>query len=162
MIAGVIARLSRECEDDLVFVDVDCLVARNLDEAFERPEPFDVGLTARDNPVSPINNGVMYVPARGRSGALSFFRAALMRCRNHWGGDQEAISEVAKPILPDNTMEMRAGARVLFLPIKKYAVVPKTEGVRHEIGPFVVHFKGEKKDWMGTYAEKFILNGEPA
>lgn len=159
LLVGIIRRLSSGLESDIVFVDADCLIAKRLDRAFG---DFDLGLTARDDPISPINNGAMYVPQQGASSALSFFLSALDRCGDHWGGDQEAISEVASPIAAIGSTVDRAGARVKFLDIRTHAVVPKMKGVFHQSKPYIVHFKGEAKHWMKTYAAKFILQSEAA
>lgn len=159
LLVGMVRRLEMPVESDLVLVDADCLVARSLDEAFVGAD-FDLGLTARNDPVSPINNGAMYVPHGGARKALGFFLAALDRCGDHWGGDQEAISQVATPVGQVDSIAERAGASIKFLDILTHAVVPKTKGVKHERGPYVVHFKGETKDWAETYARKFILAGE--
>ena len=153
-------------ERPAVFVDADCLITRALDEAFDGT--FDLGLTHRDDATSPINNGAMYVAPGNRDGVLRFFRGALAVCGEHWGGDQEAISAMAAPVptisLDKETrkhaptiIEDRDGLRIGFLNGLDYNVSPKEEGVRHARNPFVVHFKGDTKGWMKTYAEKFVL-----
>lgn len=138
----------------VVLVDVDCLVNRGLYEVFEMRD-FDIALTARDNKVSPINNGAMYVAVGAKRFALKFFNMALAQCEDHWGGDQEAISRVAAPVPRDPTTEYRHGGRVRFLPMLRYNTIPKGEGeVHRKNDPFIIHFKGvECKPWMATYAK---------
>lgn len=161
MIVGVIARLSAPVQSDLLFVDVDCLIANRLEPAFAAAS-FDLGLTSRDNEVAPINNGAMYVPKHGAMRAKEFFLAALDRCQDHWGGDQEAISQVALPISEVGSIAERGGARVKFLDIRKHAVNPQEKGIFHQGKPYVIHFKGETKAWMKHYAARFILQDEAA
>lgn len=166
-LAGQVAYLEQWSGDHpAVLVDADCLIARALDPAFDGS--FELGLTHRDDPRSPINNGAMYVGPGNKDGVLRFFRGALAICCDHWGGDQEAISTIAAPVpkLAEDKetrkhaatiLEERDGLRIGFLNGLIYNVSPKQEGKPHRRNPFVVHFKGETKAWMKTYAEKFVL-----
>lgn len=158
MIAGVIKRLEMPVSSNLVFVDLDVLIARGLDQAFTGD--YDLGLTHRVNPISPINNGVMYIQQGAQKVVADFFRKALAIVGTHWGGDQEAISQIAAPVpQADNVVKGRFGARVKFFNMKHYAAVPKVRGVKHSHLPYAIHFKGETKPWMEEYATKFILSG---
>jgi hypothetical protein len=87
-LAGQIAWLSSAQAKDCatLLVDADCLVARSLSPLFDGAEDFDLGLTPRADPVAPINNGAMYIPRGSAEAVLPFFRAALERCAEHWGG----------------------------------------------------------------------------
>lgn len=155
MIAGVVARLSLPSEH-LLFVDADVLVGRELDSAFSGA--FDLGLTRRDDVRSPINNGSMYVHARGRAFALAFFERALARCGTHWGADQEAISAEAAPVpKEDGLVQTRPGGQIGFLSMRDYSCVPKTRGLEHSTQPYTIHFKGESKDWAADYADLYLL-----
>lgn len=158
MIAGVLARLTMApIHDDLLFVDVDVLIAREPDPAFNRT--FDIGLTRRANADGIcINNGAMYVDKDAGDKAVRFFTRALARCGKHWGADQEAISAVAAPV-PEisGTVQLRGDTRIAFLSMKTHNAIPKTEGKPHLAHPFVVHFKGPTKSWARTYADKFIF-----
>lgn len=139
----------------VVLVDVDCLIARNLKAAFTGR--FDVALTNRyGNPVAPINNGAMYF-AGAKAVAVRFLTRALELCKDHWGGDQEAIAQAVAPVPEGPGRCFRFGGRFQFLSMLTHNCVPKQEGVAHMSGPFVVHFKGDRKHWMKTYAESFIL-----
>lgn len=158
MIAGVIARLEQGSDHHLVFVDVDVLIAKPLEEAFRNAEKFDVGLTRRDNDITPINNGVMLVPAGSIQKALDFFRAAYARCGSHWGGDQEAISAQAAPVPPHEAIYNRDGVRISFLNMRIFSAVPKERFKKHR-DAICVHFKGETKEWADDYARLFILTG---
>lgn len=156
MLAGVIARLERPAEHDLALFDMDVLVNRPLDPIFASRR-FDLGLTNRHDPVAPINNGAMFVPARSRERALAFFQAALDECEEHWGGDQEAISRMAAPVPEPNIDQVleRRGLRLWFMRGKVYAAVPKVQNAPHK--SFTVHFKGDTKDWAAQYARTRIL-----
>lgn len=161
-LAGQIAFLEQWAGDNhLLLLDADCLITHDPKEAFDGK--FDLGLTWRDNPNCMINNGAMYVSAGAKERALGFFRHALTLCKDHWGGDQEAISQAAAPVPMVNDQQgMRHGALVRFLSMRDYASVPMREGIAStKKTPFVVHFKGEhRKEWMATYVRKFILTGE--
>jgi hypothetical protein len=158
MIAGVIARLTMApIRDDLLFLDVDALVARPLEPAFDRT--FDIGLTRRANPDGVhINNGAMYVDRHAGEKAVRFFMRALARCGTHWGADQQAISDVASPVPETEGVELRGDTRISFLSMKTHNVIPKKQGKPHLANPFVVHFKGQTKEWAQTYADRFIFN----
>lgn len=156
MIAGVISRLQRGADCDIVFVDCDVLVGRELEPAFDGT--FDLGLTRRAHPDKIyINNGAMYVAKGAADKALRFFRYALQLCGHHWGADQEAISMAAAPVPAVEGVEMRGDMRLGFLSMKTHNVIPKTEGKPHLEHPYVVHFKGPTKAWAQTYADKFIF-----
>jgi hypothetical protein len=159
MIVGCIERLRRPVEGHLVLVDVDCLVEQDLRSVFDRTGPghgpFNLGLTFRDNARAPINNGVMYVHHDGVARARRFFEQALEVCGTHWGADQEAISQVASPVVNWERNAERAGCTVRFFSSKRFASVPKQHLARHT-DSFMVHFKGETKVWMEDYARKFL------
>lgn len=142
-------------EDHVVLVDADCLVGRDLRAAFDGR--FDIGLTRRDNESSPINNGAMYIAAGAQAAAVAFFTRALGFCKEHWGGDQEAIAQAAAPVPRMYTVKRRNEARIAFLSMRSHNVTPEKEGARHAHSPFVVHFKGDRKHWMRRYAEEFLL-----
>lgn len=140
----------------VVLVDADCLIARDLSDAFDGS--FDIGLTNRIDERSPINNGAMYLAAGSKEAALAFFGKALDMCGEHWGADQEAISAAAAPVPAGHGVEERFGVRFAFFSMLTHNVIPKEEGREHKKKPYVVHFKGEvAKDWANTYARKFIL-----
>lgn len=143
----------------LVLVDADCLVLRDLHGAFDRFNGYwDVMLTNRSNPVAPINNGVMYVSPPNKKKIIAYFQKALSLCKDHWGGDQEAMGAAAAPIPMDyHGIVERAGLRINLVTMKYYAVVPETEGQRHKRGQYMAHFKGtNRKPWMATYAKMFL------
>lgn len=166
MIAGVIAKLKASIYGagsggNLVFVDGDCLIARELNSIFESPPRYDLGLCHRIDDVSPINNGAMYVPKEGVYYAAQFMEKALEVCGTHWAADQQAISQVAAPVPRDDGTAMRHGCNVAFLDMKRYGAVPKRRLSKHGEGSYVIHFKGETKAWMSDYAKEYVFVGEP-
>lgn len=155
MVAGQIAALEQwDNKDHLVLADCDVVIARDLAGAFG--DGFDIGLTSRIEPDSPINNGVMYVSAGAREAALKFFRAAYELCQGHWGGDQQAVSKAAAPV-HENGDWMRQGARIRFLPCKRFNMTPGVNGIAGKGNPFAVHFKGKRKHQMQAFADAFVL-----
>ncbi len=163
MVSGVVARLKAAqygtTSMHIVFVDADCLIAKNLDDAFD--VNWELGLTYRAHPTAPINNGAMYVHRDGIYPAMRFFEDAQARCGTHWGADQEAISQAAMPIVSEiGAVGLRHGCRVGFLNMKRYAAVPKSHLSKHGAETFIVHFKGDTKRWMADYANEFIFKDE--
>lgn len=155
MVAGQIAALEQwDNQDHLVLADCDVAIARDLAGAFG--DGFDIGLTSRIEPTSPVNNGVMYVSAGARKAALGFFRAAYELCQGHWGGDQEAISKAAAPVKEKGDW-IRQGARIRFLPCKRYNMTPGVNGIAGQGNPFAVHFKGKRKHQMQPFVDTFVL-----
>lgn len=154
MIEGVLAGLrASNGEMHLVFVDADCLINRALGPVFKK-DLWDIGLTSRESELSPINNGAMFVNGNCVPQAIKFFERALKLCGTHWGADQEAISRAAFPVPADECIQERAGTRIAFMSMKKYAAVPKKYMAGHD--SYIVHFKGAKKEWMLEYAKRFM------
>jgi hypothetical protein len=58
----------KETTEDVIFMDCDMLVLHDLGIAFS--EPFDIGLTKRNNPAIPYNGGVVFV--RNTPAAIKF------------------------------------------------------------------------------------------
>lgn len=140
----------------VVFCDADCLVMRDLNEVFDGS--FDIGLTHRNNPRDPINNGVIYLAAGARAAALKFFRHALSVCVEEWGGDQWAVAAAAAPVPVKDCIEDRDGVRFAFLPMRVYQAIPTWHPHVQQGKPFVVHFKGRRdKGLMRDYAAKAAI-----
>lgn len=154
-LAGYLAFLEAwDNQAPVVLADADVAIARDLSGAFGGA--FDVGLTSRVEPESPINNGVMYVSAGSRDAALVFFRQAMKLCKDHWGGDQQAISQAAAPVHEKGDW-MRHGVRIRFLSCKRFNMTPGVSGIAGKGNPFAVHFKGDRKHQMQPFADNFIF-----
>lgn len=155
MIDGVVAGLRAiNGKANILFVDADCLINRNLERAFIRGDQWDIALTRREHESSPINNGAMFVRAEGCEPALRFFERARSLCGTHWGADQEAISAAAFPVPDMELTSDRDGTRIAFVSMKTHAAVPAKVMAEHTT--YVVHFKGEKKSWMLAYSKRFM------
>lgn len=156
MIDGVIHRLRMGGDSHLLFVDVDCLILRACEAAFDGT--FQLGLTRRENELAPINNGAMYVHRDGIQAAIPFFEYARSICAEHWGGDQEAISQAASPVpTRSGVIDHRRDCKIAFLSMALHNAVPKVRGKFHHSRPYVLHFKGATKDWMQDYAERYLF-----
>lgn len=145
LIGGQIAALEAwSGEHPLVLVDADCLVCRKLDGAFDGS--FEIGLTSRENPIAPIQNGVMYFAPGGKPAAIELFNRARELCKEHWGGDQEAISQAVAPVPREHCVETRFGARLSFLSTKTHNWSPKKVPDQIREDRYVVHLKGDRKE----------------
>jgi hypothetical protein len=156
MIVGVVARLARGGDRDIVFVDCDCLINRDLSDAFADEQAWDMILTRRPNLACPVNNGAMYVRLEGIGKAQAFFENALQQCGDHWGADQEAISRAAAPVPETAGFGVRHGCGIKFVDMRLYNAVPKMPNKKHRANPFVIHFKGDTKDWAEGYAARYV------
>src|ERR1041385_720805 len=110
-----------------VLLDVDCLVLQSLEGAFDCG--FGIGLTSRKDAKAPIQNGAMYFERGSQKSARALFEGALARCGEHWGGDQEAISQMVAPVPQPITMGERLGARIAFLDTDTHNFTPKVPPV---------------------------------
>lgn len=149
----------------VVFLDVDCLVARDLSTAFDGS--FDLAVTNRQSGGDqPINNGAMYfAPVGTNRFAVELLERTLASCSDdcRWGEDQVALARALAPMPEAHGVVVRHGTRVGFLSLKTHNVAPVLPGIMHKSNPYVVHFKGRQaKEWMGTYARRFVLTGEHA
>lgn len=140
----------------VVMLDIDCMVMRPLDDIFE--EPFDILLTYRANEASPIQNGAMYFNAGAKQAALRFLDSAYALCKEHWGGDQEAISKAVAPVPDQDMNEERFGACIAFRSTKKYNWSPKLLRRDYKKNRNIVHFKGESKQMAATFSEYLFAN----
>lgn len=159
LIKGVCHRLKGSAERHLLFVDVDCLINRELDSIYEEHD-FDLILTRRISEISPVNNGAMYVRRTGIDSAIGFFEYALSICKEHWGGDQEAISQAAMPVpMKEDGIGIRQGCTVKFVSMQKHNAVPKARLIPFDGDKYVLHFKGKTKEWMLDYARDYMAIG---
>lgn len=141
-------------EFPVVLADVDCLVVRNLVEAFDGS--FDVLLTNRKSEASPIQNGAMYFAKGAQEAARQLLRRALELCKDHWGGDQEAISQAVAPVPVRHVVEQRFGKRFYFASPDPYNFSPRGAMPKMNHGRFVVHFKGDSKSYAAPYARAML------
>lgn len=156
ILAGQLAYLEQWSDaHPVVLLDADCMITRNLEQAFDGS--FDIGLTHRDNPEMPIQNGAMYFDRGSRAAALQLFRRALAICKKPWGGDQAAIGEAVAPVPREDRVEQRYGARVAFLSCDPYNFSPKDGLPKNLPKRFVVHFKGKTKHLALPFLQRHNL-----
>lgn len=161
IISGQIAFLEQwDDAQPVVLLDIDCLVVRDLNKAFDGT--WDVGLTIREHPTQPIQNGAMYFAPGARKAGLKMLRRTLELCEHWWGSDQEALAKAVAPVPRIRRIEERFGARFCFLPCEYYNRSAK-HGVPHpeDRGKrFIFHFKGEAKQHAARAASRhFLLPG---
>lgn len=145
----------------IVLLDSDMLVTGSLQHLFD--EDFDVALTWRDNPLMPINGGLILVQQRRASATRSFFERYLALYRERyaaesgWYGDQFALRDlvgIPNDAYPRNTLIDRDGIRVRLLPCAEYNFSPRNRTrsvIRPLRGPRVLHFNGSRKRLMPLY-----------
>ena len=159
ILEGQIAYVTRVWSGDvtLVLVDVDCLVMSDLRPAFA--PAWEIGLTRRINEASPIQNGAMYFAPGSRKAAIRLLTGALSRCKDHWGGDQEAISQTVAPVPNKSQIAFRCGVSLNFLDCEQYNFSPKGTITIPKGRKFIAHFKGDTKKFAYDYAHAWIFKG---
>lgn len=157
--------LTQSHDSFVVLADADCVPARPLQDAL--PAGVIAGATYNDKGLRIINVG--YV--RGRRGALAFSamlndaESMIRRWPQHlqdWFGDQEAWDMAlgwrhGSPGTPDYH------ARVGVFPVNLYPCsthnhIPLHSGTMKNNKPFIVHFKGDRKEHMLEYVR--TMTGE--
>lgn len=159
LIAGQLAYVRQwSGTNPVVLLDVDCIVCRPLGKAFDGS--FDIGVTRREHPTQPIQNGAIYLAPGSRKAALAMLEATLARCGDDWGSDQEALALALAPIPAVKRVKNRCGARVAFLPcdLHNFSSKHKPPAPRQPEDRFVVHFKGESKQWAQGFVEALEVN----
>lgn len=156
ILAGQLEYVSRwSGEFPIVLADADCLVIRDLEAVFDGT--FDVLLTSRNNPAAPIQNGAMYFAAGSQDAARQLLHRALQLCKEHWGGDQEAIAQAAAPVpLVLHVIEPRFGKRFYFASPDPYNFSPRGHPPKMNPNRFIVHFKGDTKHFVPAYARDML------
>lgn len=156
LVAGQLAYAKRWKGDHrVVMLDVDCMVVRSLDRAFNG---FDVGLTIREHPTQPIQNGAMYFEGtrEAKNAAVEMLERTLEMCGHKWGEDQEALALAVDPPKKYGP-EIRFGARFEFLPVNLHNHADKqTHRRRLEPRVFVEHFKGDTKAQAADYVGRLL------
>lgn len=154
LVAGQLAYVRQwSGEHPVVLLDVDCIVTRPLGKAFDGS--FDIGVTRRDHPTQPIQNGAIYLAPGSKKAAIAMFEATLKRTGEAWGSDQEALAAALAPVPPAGRVKNRCGARVAFLKCERHNFSDKHRppAPRTPEDRFVVHFKGDTKVWAAGFAE---------
>lgn len=138
----------------VVLLDVDCLVCRDLRQAFTGE--FDVLLTNRPDPLAPIQNGAMYFAPGNGAAAVALFERALELCEEKWGGDQSAIAAAVAPVPEMHCVQERFGARFAFVSTELHNHSTKGGMPKRAPTRFVEHFKGDLKIHAAEFARTVL------
>lgn len=141
-------------KNPLVLVDLDCLVCRDLTPVFDGH--WDIGLTSRDNPLQPIQNGAMYFAAGAQAHAVGLFERTLETCGDWWGADQVALAKAVAPVPRDPKIDVRHGARIHFMNTKFYNHTLKHGRMVLKRRTYIEHFKGEQKRHAPDFAAQCL------
>lgn len=130
--------------DELLILDNDLIVRRNIEHVFDKD--FDVGLTYRTshepggqskiNQGQPFNSGVMF------SKCPEFWVDCLEWCytvdpkAQEWGCEQRSVNKIA----------LEGNYNVLELPCTEYNWSPNPGKMESDAA--VWHYKGDRKRWM--------------
>lgn len=129
---------------DVLSLDVDVIVQRDLRKVFHKP--FDVAVTKRKGPIygadgvditvpMPYNAGVIFAQTPAVWDRMAMLIRSMPDDLQTWWGDQIALKALAPEF---NTLE---------LPCSIYNYTPSTED-EDVSDKAVVHYKGNRKDWM--------------
>ncbi len=150
----------------VIFTAFDCLVNRDIREVFEGAD-WDVGITYRKKMLQPINN-VLYMNPVNHLRARAFLLKAYDILRyeldtelHDWMGDQEAIWRAVGQYRAweDERDTIRVDETLIkYLPCEDYNWFPKGRtkllAKARPRGPYVIHFKGMRKQFMRDFWEK--------
>lgn len=138
-----------------VIVDIDCMIVGDLNRAFTG---FDVGLTIREHPTQPIQNGVMYFEAnmRAKIAGVKMLERTLELCGDGWGSDQEALATAVQPPLRHDVVP-RFGAAFAFLSLERHNHPNKDASHRRlDKRVLIEHFKGDTKMQAANYVKELL------
>lgn len=157
IISAQIAYVKQWSDDHpVVMVDMDVLIARPLGPAFDGT--FDIGVTNREHPAQPIQNGVIYLAPGSKKWALKMFEKTLELCEHWWGSDQKALAFALAPVPRIHRVEERlGGARVAFLPCATHNFSAKHGVPKATPKCYAFHFKGESKQFAEHTARRHML-----
>lgn len=145
-------------ETDTMFVGADCLFLADPHNFYPtEPDMCVTYRTAKDK--HPINAGAQLIRQRAIDKIAPLYRRIADRCGKIWCDDQRALCAELSPLPPANGIYERAGAKVAFLPMKKFNHLPVTidDACR---GACMLHFRGKNRkkflfDWAAR--QGFVL-----
>ena len=164
-----------------ILVDPDLVLQRDPSAVFE--EDFDVGLTWRDisefgKPKDfnehangqPINAGVIFLNPKRKDAVINFFEKCLADLMSlepdfwKWYGDQESlqrVSGVAEKIEYQPEILDIDGVRIRQLLCDEYNfsapnLANGNPNTAHFPNPYIIHFKGFRKQIMFPYATQYL------
>ena len=150
----------------VVFLDSDVIVNADLGPLLA--EEFDVALTYRDHPNTPVNGGVIIVKGGAHGSGLRFlervrsiFDQEFSSARLWWGDQRALIAAVGHERFAHrqaDTVEVD-GTRVRLLPCDRYNFSPADDeqAIAAELGDkCILHFKGARKRLMPLYWASYL------
>jgi uncharacterized Rossmann fold enzyme len=157
IIFGQLAYLNSSlAKEDTLFLGADCVLARDPAEVFKRE--FDIAFTVGPFADCVLNTGAIFI----RSGfdAAYIWVRAFANMGEEWGDDQKALAAVVKPTsTPSVVCSYGNGPVIRFLPVDPYNLAPEYPDDDCSRG-YVLHFRGERKQWMKDYSAKWLGIGE--
>lgn len=154
----------------LIFLDSDMIIQDNLESLFQKD--FDLGLAYRPHTGLPINCGIFFIHRKGVIASAYFFarllKAVLQKHRDSpskhraiWYGEQISIGHLigGKEFLNTRTSDLLDvyGTKVLLVPADIYDFSTKDISRFHS-DKKILHFKGNKKQFMFPYWEKYFIS----
>lgn len=159
---------AHDFESHVMFLDSDILINDSLEETLSWAE-FDIALTIREDPLGmPINGGAMFVSNRRPQVAIAFlqtfYKTYVERYldESQWWGDQRALADLLKDKEDPVTLGSRSVGKALvqLIPCDIYNYSPNFKQAMDVYGSGadkkVVHFKGDRKQFMRSFWEQCI------
>jgi hypothetical protein len=139
-------------KDEMVMVGADCLVGRDLRQAFT--PGWDVCVTNRPHRKWPINTGAIYVKGGARLKLASMWARAAAAVNGEWGDDQVQVAMQFAPVPTTHLPAVRQDLTVQFSPMSTHNHSPKR--LDDASSAFVIHFKGPRKSFMADWAKRHM------
>jgi hypothetical protein len=155
----------------VVFLDSDIIVNTDLTPLLS--EEFDVALTYRDHPRTPLNGGVLITKGGSRGNGLRFmerlrsiYDEQFSSARRWWGDQRALIAAVGHDRFAQRTSDSIEvdGTRIRLLPCDPYNFSPANaaDAIAEELGDkLILHFKGERKRLMPHYWANYLEKRAP-
>ena len=148
-LAAHLAWLEANPDEPTLLVGADCVLARDPVAFAQYSALFDLAITVGDFDDCRMNTGAIYIPRPARVTAI--WADALAHCGSEWGDDQASLYAAI----------MRTGKDVVVreLPVDPFNLAPENPGDDCTRG-VVLHFRGQRKNWMLDYCFKHLGLGE--
>ena len=153
---------------NVMFLDSDILINDSLEAALNWAE-FDIALTIREDPLGmPINGGALFVSSRRPQVAIAFLQSFYQTYIEHylnesqWWGDQKALADLlndkADPVVLGSRSVGEALVQLVSCDVYNYSPDFKSaiDVYGAGVGRKVVHFKGDRKQFMRSFWEQCI------
>lgn len=150
-----------------LFLDSDMLMLKRLQ--LDVAEDWDIGI-AYKRCGDWVNSGMILVRPHRHERALDFFREAARICKERyssklqWGAVQPALRDaIGMTEMPKKLQIKKAStARVLLLPIRKFAFFAPWYARLYTPNTWILHFCGGRKDLMPDFYRLRIAKNAPS